>query len=274
MAWKDAYNYAGKLFNRASSDATESHQAGQREDANLPLNARIGSVIALQKSPLIRAISQGSLITLPDEGETLIRAISRIQTAMAGNLYRYYLHVGDDAHAEKFLQLYASETGEISEVMYCSRLTRLIPATTEDQEAYLGVAGYGLGDSSYTLWRSQVEDLGMDEADIAGIFADTDSLLYQRDVGSTEQDFLAPFHGVETRIDDALGRQGLKQDIVFMPYSRQLGGEHGGELGGQREILLIFTEIIESADGDRSKRGIYVDFMIAIPVELERLVVQ
>lgn len=267
MAWKDAYNYAGKLFNRTSSDALETHQAGQREDANLPLNARIGSVIALQKSPLIRAISQGSLIALPDEGETLIRAISRIQTGMAGNLYRYYLHVGDDVHAEKFLQLYASETGEISEVMYCSRLTRLIPATAEDQEAYLGEAGYGLGDSSYTLWRSQVEDLG---TDIGSVFADADSLLYQRDVGSAEQDFVSPFRGVETRIDDALGKQGLKQDIVFMPYSRQLGGENGE----QREILLISTEIVESADGDRSKRGIYVDFMIAIPVELERLVVQ
>ena len=270
MAWKDAYNYAGKLFNRASSDSTEQHHAGQREDANLPLNARIGSVIAIQKSPLIRAISQGSLITLPDEGETLIRAISRIQTDMSGNLYRYYLHVGDDQHAEKFLQLYANDTGAISELMYCSRLTRLIPETIEDQQAYLGEAGYGLGDSSYTLWRSQLEDMGLNNADLSAIFADAESLVYQRDVGTAEQDFVSPFRGVETRIDDAIGKQGLKQDIVFMPYSRKLGGENGD----QREILLISTEIVESEDGDSAKRGIYVDFMIAIPVELERLVVQ
>ena len=270
MAWKDAYNYAGKLFNRASSDTTEQHQAGQREDANLPLNARIGSVIAIQKSPLIRAMSQGSLITLPDEGETLIRAISRIQTDMSGNLYRYYLHVGDDQHAEKFLQLYANDTGAISELMYCSRLTRLIPETIEDQQAYLGEAGYGLGDSSYTLWRSQLEDMGLNNADLSAIFADAESLVYQRDVGTAEQDFVSPFRGVETRIDDAIGKQGLKQDIVFMPYSRKLGGENGD----QREILLISTEIVESEDGDKAKRGIYVDFMIAIPVELERLVVQ
>ena len=270
MAWKDAYNYAGKLFNRASSDATQQHHAGQREDANLPLNARIGSVIAIQKSPLIRAMSQGSLITLPDEGETLIRAISRIQTELSGNLYRYYLNVGDELHAEKFLQLYANDTGAISEVMYCSRLTRLIPATMEDQEAYLGEAGYGLGDSSYTLWRSQLEDMGRDEADLSSIFADADSLVYQRDVGTAEQDFVNPFRAIETRIDDALGKEGLKQDIVFMSYSRKLGGDHGD----QREILLISTEIVESEDGDHTKRGIYVDFMIAIPVELDRLVVQ
>ena len=156
MAWKDAYNYAGKLFKRTNSGAAEQHHAGQREDANLPLNARIGSVIAIQKSPLIRAMSQGSLITLPDEGETLIRAISRIQTDLSGNLYRYYLHVGDELHAEKFLQLYVNDIGVISEVMYCSRLTRLIPETMEDQEAYLGEASYGLGDSRYTLDRKSV----------------------------------------------------------------------------------------------------------------------
>lgn len=270
MAWKDAYHYAEKWFNRGSDDAATAHHAAQREDANLPLSARIGSVITLQKSPLIRAISQGSLITMPDEGETLIRAISRIQTALSGNLYRYYLHVGDDQHAEKFLQLYASATGEISEVLYCSRLLRLIPQSVEDQEAYLGEAGYGLGDSSYTLWRNQLEEMGKDEADLSAIFADADSLVYQRDAGSANEAFVAPFRGIETRIDDAAGSHGLQQEIVFMPYSRMLGGE----IGGQRESLLISTEIIESEDGDRARRGIFVDFMIAIPVELERLVVQ
>lgn len=270
MAWKDAYNYAEKLFSRGNDEASGVHQEKQREDANLPLSARIGGLITLQKSPLIRAISQGSLIAMPEEDETLIRAISRIQTAMSGSLYRYYLHVGDDQHAEKFLQLYVSATGEISEVMYCSRLLRLIPESAEDQQAYLGEAGYGLGDSSYTLWRSQVEDLGKDEADLTAIFADADSLVYRRDAGSSHEEFVSPFRGVETRIDDAAGSQGLKQEIVFMPYSRLLGDGNAA----QREILLISTEMIESEDGDRARRGIYVDFMIAIPVELERLLVQ
>ena len=55
-----------------------------------------------------------------------------------------------------------------------------------------------------------------------------------------------------------------------MPYSRLLGDGSTA----QREILLISTETIKSEDGDRARRGIYVDFMVAIPVELERLLVQ
>ena len=38
--------------------------------------------------------------------------------------------------------------------------------------------------------------------------------------------------------------------------------------------LLISTEIVESEHGDRNKRGIYVDFMVGIPIDIERLVVQ
>jgi hypothetical protein len=44
--------------------------------------------------------------------------------------------------------------------------------------------------------------------------------------------------------------------------------------GGGREYLLITTEIIESVDGDPSKRGIHVDFVIGIPIEPERITVQ
>jgi hypothetical protein len=52
-----------------------------------------------------------------------------------------------------------------------------------------------------------------------------------------------------------------------MPYVRDLAG-------GGREYLLITTEIIESVDGDTGKRGIHVDFVIGIPLEQERVVIQ
>jgi hypothetical protein len=55
--------------------------------------------------------------------------------------------------------------------------------------------------------------------------------------------------------------------MYFMPYVRELAG-------GGREYLLITTEIIESVDGDAAKRGIHVDFVIGIPVEQERIVIQ
>lgn len=266
MAWKDAYSYAEKWLGAR----TERQLAAQKEDLNLPLAARIGSLIQLQQTPLIRALTQGSLIALPESDENLIRAISRIQINLSGSLYRYYLNVGDDLNPEKFLQMYLDTAGSVTEVLYCSRLLRLIPQSSEDQEAFLGQAGYGLGDLSYTLWRAQVEELGMDEASLAAIFGDADSVIYQRDIGEPQMPFVAPLQGTETRLDDASGAHGLQQEIVFMPYSRALGDGPDA----QREILLISTEIVQSVDGDSSKRGIYVDFMIGIPVELDRLQVQ
>jgi hypothetical protein len=52
-----------------------------------------------------------------------------------------------------------------------------------------------------------------------------------------------------------------------MPYVRELRS-------GGNEYLLITTEIISSVNGDASKRGIHVDFVIGIPVEQERIVIQ
>ncbi|MFZ6655178.1 DUF2491 family protein [Undibacterium sp. TJN19] len=271
MAWKDAYQYVGKIFNkqeRVNGTAQDLHQEAGRQDAALPLAARIGSVVNLQKTPLIRAISQGSLIAMPDDAETRIVAISRVELPISGKMYRYYLNA-DDETQEKFLQLYCDASGAVVEMLYCSRLTRLIPETVEDQQAYLGENGVGLGDRSYSLWREQLAAIGWDNDSLDTVFADADSVVYERDAGDAAQDFVAPFKGIETRIDDAAGQHGLQQEVVFMPYRRNLAEE-----GSQTEILLISTEILRSRDGDTNSRGIHVDFMIAIPLEAERLLVQ
>ena len=52
-----------------------------------------------------------------------------------------------------------------------------------------------------------------------------------------------------------------------MPYVRRLAD-------GSREYLIITTEIVESVDGDERRRGIHVDFVIGIPMEQERIVIQ
>lgn len=266
MAWQDAYQYVTKLVDQRLAPTGAQHGAARADEA-LPLGARIGSLVKLQQASLIRALTLGSLIELPGAGEDRILAISRVQLALAGNLYRYYLSA-PDADAEKFLQLYCDPQGGISELLYCSRLTSLIPETVEDQQAFLGEAGYGLGDRSYTLSREQLAALGLDESSLEAAFGSADQLTYSRDAGDPQRDFVPPFRGVETRIDDAAGQHGLRQDLVFMPYSRVLGAD------GQREDLLISTELLLSRDGDSTQRGIQVDFMIAVPLELERLVVQ
>lgn len=56
MGWKDAIDY---LRSGAKRRGVES-DAPQPEDRSLPLAARIGSVVDLQASPLLRASANGS----------------------------------------------------------------------------------------------------------------------------------------------------------------------------------------------------------------------
>lgn len=262
MGWKDAFDYMRGV---AAKQGVSPQQ--RREDEGLPLGARIGSLVTLQQSPFIRANGNGSLIKMPRDAAAQVLAVSQIKLNMAGGLYRYYLATGDIDAREQFLQVYRDGQGQVAELMYCTQLARVIPETAEDQDAYTGVSGSGLGDKSYTLWREQLGDIGLDKADLDLVFGDSDHIDYFRDAGDADAEFIAPFTGNETRIDDASGKQGLKQQLYFMPYLRELKD-------GSHEYLLITTEIIASVDGDASQRGIHVDFVIGIPLEQERVVIQ
>jgi len=264
MSWKNAVNYTKNIW---AKEVAEKHGFGAGEqDTNLPLGARIGGFIRLQKSPFIRAVSEGSLIDMPTDARSVIKAISRVKLNLSGSLYRYYLQTGDINEKEIFLQVYVNQLGEVEEAIYCTQLTRIIPETDEDQQIFMGLAGYGLGDKQYSLWRFQLEELGFVESDLRTIFGDDETIDYARDAGAPEQEFLEPFTGSETRLDDALGQLGLKQKIYFMPYKRKVKSN--------TEYLFITTEILESKDGDANKRNIHVDFMVGVPVELERVVIQ
>jgi hypothetical protein len=259
MGWTDAVNYL-----RTGAAKLAGNDDAPRTDGDLPLGARIGSVVGVQQSPLLRAVADGSLVALPDADDVRIVAVSQLRLKQAGGLYRYYLDTGDRDDKEKFLQVYQNASGEVSEILYCTQLARVIPETVEEQDAYTGQSGAGLGDRSYTLWREQLDDPSFD---LELVFGASDGLDYWRDAGDPQTPFVPPFTGTETRLDDAGGNTGLRQELYFMPYVRQLRG-------GGHEYLLITTEIIHSVNGDRSKRGIHVDFVIGIPVEQQRIVIQ
>jgi hypothetical protein len=263
MSWNDACKYVRGVAAKHGIDAAKE---ARREDEGLPMGARIGSLITMQKAPFIRAECNGSLVMTPDDGDTLIRAISRVNLDLSGSLYRYYLHTGDDDSPEKYLQVLQDANGAIAEILYCTQLTRIVPESAEDQDAFMGLSGSGLGDKSYTLWRTQLAELGVDEAELGTIFGKRDRIDYRRDAGDPALDFIAPYAGIETRVDDAGGLHGLEQQLYFMPYVR--------DLNGSLEYLLITTEIVKSRDGDASRRAIHVDFMIGIPLEPERILIQ
>lgn len=265
MGWRDALQYVKGAAEKKGLGDTSAHQ-----DLGLPLGARIGGLVHLQKTPFIRAISNGSFIEMPTDSQNIIKAISRVNLAISGNLYRYYLSLGDRGSKEIFLQVYVNQQGDVGDIIYCSQLTRIIPETEEDQNLFMGLSGAGLGDKNYCLWREQLAELGYGEADLHAAFGAAEAIEYWRDAGDPEQDYIQPFVGSETRLDDAQGVNGLKQEIYYMPYRRELKEE----LEGNLEYLFITTEIVQSQNGDNRKREIHVDFMIGIPVELERIVIQ
>ena len=261
MGWKEILRYGeGTMVKHGVMDKEA------RVDDGVPLGAQVGSLINMQQTPFIRAVTEGSLIAMPTDADKLIKAISHVKLDLAGKLYRFYVSTGDTDDKERFLQVFAEADGTVREIMYCTRLVRIIPESREDQDTYTGRGGRGLGELQFSIWREQVAGLGYNDSDLNSMFKDADRFVYQRDAGNQSDRFVAPFAGREVRVDDAKGVHGLEQEIYFMPYVR--------ELGSGKEYLLIETEIVESQDGDASRRDIHVDFMIGIPVERERVVIQ
>jgi Protein of unknown function (DUF2491) len=264
MSWKTAVSYAKGVVGH-KSDTEES-----RADRGLPLGARIGGVLNMQMSDFIRAITNGSMVKMPDSTMLMIQAISKVDIGLEGKLHRFYTSI--EGENEAFLQVFTKPNGEVAELMYCTLLTRIIPETVEEQDAFTGEGGFGLGQSTYTFSREQIESLGYDKPTVDSIFGAYDSIAYQRDIGSADRDFYPPLKGTETRIDDAHGEHGLKQSIFFMPYVRSLGW--AGEQSTNREYLVITTEVVQSQDGDASKREIHVDFMIGTSLDPSRISIQ
>jgi len=265
MSWKDAINYGKAMLAQQGITPNTDHSA----DENLPLGARIGGLISLQQTPFIRANTNGAIVDIPDQLTNQICSIGRVRFDADGQLLRYYFWRGDeDDEAEVYVQLYQDQVGTISEVMYCARLTRFIPQSSEQQAAYMGSNGAGLGEPSYTIYKQQLSELGYSADELDNIFGDEDQLIYQRDVGNEAQQFIAPFKGTEIRIDDSNGEQGLRQQIFYMPYVRTLRDQQ------TKEYLFISTDIVESKNGDPSKRAIHVNFMLGLALDLERMTVQ
>ena len=266
MGWKDAITYA-----RASlaSHGVEAAKVEVRADDELPFKMRIGSLLTLQLNPFVTAEIGGSIMTTPQQAMT-IKAISRLRLDMAGQIFRAYVSTGDkDDKNEVFLQLYVGTSGEVEEAMYCTRLTRFYPETAEDQANFTGESGVGLGQKTYALSSDQLIDLGLAPSLVKVVCGEAGQLEYTRSTGGSELEYVPPFVGTESRVDDATGDSGLTQSVYFMPYARSIGLD-----GMTSEHLLISCETVASIDGDASKREIHVDFMVGLTLDKERFTIQ
>lgn len=234
--------------------------AWHASDDRLPFDARAGSMLSLQTWPLRQAYGNGSLIAPPARDCNPILAISRLELNRSGVLYRYYLADGGAGVEVSFLQVLSHSRGEASEVLYCTRLARLVAETAEEQEVYTGAAGCGLGDQHYTLWRAQLSHCGYDEEDLNFAFGADDGLDYQRDAGDPASGFIAPYTGTETPLGPGAAAIGARQ-LYYMPYARELDG------GAGKESLLIASATPHGVCGDAGRRHLLVEFVIGVPLE-------
>ena len=254
MSWSNVMRYGSHII-KGHGD--------ENEDSHLPLLAKIGSLLKMQVGPFLRAAANCSLIKEPTETDAIIRSISHIKLDIDGEIYRYFI-TAPDAENKAFLQVFVNAKGEVADIVFYTQLDTIIPETVEEQDLFTGTGKRGLGDRVFYLTKDQLASVGVSDTILGVNFAaDADSIQYTRDVG--ESDYMPPFQGIEVRIDDAKGQNGIEQTVYFMPYTRPIGPE--------REFLMITTSVLKSVNG-KEKNSISVDFMIGIPIELSRVVVQ
>lgn len=252
MSWSIALRRARAIFGAGAAAKPA------RVDAALPLSAAIGSAVWLSTSAFLRA--SGTLVPTPDRQLRVI-SISKLHVGIEGAVHRYIFARGDggaDAH-ECFLQVHTDTVGEVTELVYFARLLRLFPTTAQEQSAYLGEDGQGLGEATFALARSQLEELHLPKHVLDAAFKSEEAgaeLTYHRAVEARDVPFVAPFRGTENRVDDSKGGAGLRQEVVFMPYERSLGADGC-------EQLLICTEILQDQNF-QPRREIHVDFMVGL----------
>lgn len=255
-----------RILNKKIDEHIESSVNAPELDKNLPLGARLGSVLELPAASF--AVLEGSLVSVPNPVQMQITAISRLRLEADTDigLYRYYTSTGENrlGKGEGFLQVLTSLDG-IQDIAYYQFLERQVPDTAEEQEPFLGM-GYGLGEKDYFMGADQLEAAGMN-ALVAKLLAnpEEDVLHYLRDAPGGS--YVPPFRARETRIDDKHGEKGLSQAVLFMPYVRDLP-DIG--LGRKQERLLISFEALDSMDGSKKQR-VHVDFMVGIALEESKI---
>lgn len=225
-----------------------------RVDADLPLGLYVGGLLTLPRAAF--ALLDGSLVEVPAQAQVSIEAISRIRLEADPSLMlvRAYTDRGTrrEGEGESFLQVLAD--GEtIRDLAYYQFFHRQIPMTAEEQAPFRG-EGFGLGEVDFWLAEDLLSEAGLSGEKITALLAGEDALHYLRDTPGG--DYIPPFAGRETRVDDAQGIQGLAQQIRFMQYTREL------VCGGQERLLISF-EVQDSFDGQRKQR-VHVDYMVGV----------
>lgn len=245
------------------------HNTAHAND-QLPLGARIGGGVTMQMTPYIRAQAAGSFVQAPDAALLTIQAIGHLHGLLdSGDLYRLYTEVGDDdSDGRAYLQIETDADGDLLEITSWTRIARIIiPVSEEDQATFFDGKPGGIGEQVFTLYRDDLIAMGYTDTELVPIFGEVDHIDYARAIGDAQTPFVPPLSGQEIRIDDANGTRGLQQDVTVMIYLRALQD-------GSNEMLMISAELVQSHNGDSTKRDVHVDFMAGIMLDPVRVQIQ
>ena len=228
--------------------------------AEAPLNARIGSLLDMQRSDFV--VLSSSLLVVPGATQQPIEAISRLHLDADENLrlFRFYTRRGKQARGDgsEFLQV-MMDGNEATDVAYYQHLCRQTPQTREEQAPFKG-EGFGLGELNFWLGEDLLEAAGIAQAKIDELLLAGNPLGFERDTpGAT---YVTPFTGRETRLDDEAGLTGLSQQFWMMPYTRTLPD-------GNTERLLIAFEVVDSVDGNPVQQ-VHVDYWAGLSIRPQK----
>jgi hypothetical protein len=241
---------------RLHGEGTPTHDEGD-VDAALPAHIRIGAPVQISAARFATLVD--ALVIGPAQSLSTILAVSslRLLDVDGGpSIFRLYVKRdgGDvqDRGATAFVQVLV-EGDQVQEATYFESLTRFFPTTSDEMDAFLG-KGFGLGESTFTLSKEQLQGAQVALTLLDRIQFDDDCLRYEREIPGA--DYICPLRAKDIRIDEPSGVRGQESTLNFMGYARKLSG-------GQIERLIVqFTEV-NTVDGQVAN-DVHVDCFVGI----------
>ncbi|WP_420266427.1 DUF2491 family protein [Candidatus Magnetominusculus dajiuhuensis] len=197
----------------------------QRVDSTIPLGLKINSIVKIDETKFI--INEGNLkVQSPGASTHTVVAAGKYTIGPMSN-YKVYLQSTMDKEDESIIQVVVENT-EIISLAYFKVIDEIFPATEDDWGVWLN---YDTGLIGY-------KDFIIDG-----------ELVYQRTIGSPQQEYIEPMEFTETVALDAYGMTGMKVDCLSMRYARDVG---------INEYVVVTMEKVKDEFGAVKEAGITI----------------
>ncbi|MBF0488952.1 MAG: DUF2491 family protein [Nitrospirae bacterium] len=197
----------------------------QRVDSTIPLGLKINSIVKIDETKFI--INEENLkVQSPGASTHTVVAAGKYTIGPMSN-YKVYLQSTMDKEDESIIQVVVENT-EIVSLAYFKVIDEIFPATEDDWGVWLN---YDTGLIGY-------KDFIIDG-----------ELVYQRTIGSPQQDYIEPMEFTETVALDAYGMTGMKVDCLSMRYARDVG---------INEYVVVTMEKVKDEFGAVKEAGITI----------------